>query len=79
MHPLLQPLPRVLDRVRVWRVGWPCHDLHVVLLEPSHSILRSMYFSVILLKESVAEHVVHLLVDVNEAVLEDSDIHQSID
>jgi len=79
MHRLLQPLPHVLDRVYVWRVGGPCHDLNVVLLEPSHGILRSMYFCVILLKDRVTELVIHLLVDVDEAVLENSDIHSLID
>jgi len=69
----------VLDRVHVWQVGGPCHDLNVVLLEPSHGILRSMYFCGILLKDMVAERVVYLLVDVDEAVLNDSDIHPSID
>jgi len=38
-----------------------------------------MYFCVILLKDRVAECVVHLLLDVDKAVLEDSYIHSSID
>jgi len=72
MHPLLQPLPHVLDRIHVWRVGGQCHDLNVVLLEPRHGILRSMRLCVILLKDRIAERIV-------KAILKDSDIHPSID
>ena len=45
--------PKMLNRVEIWGLGGPVHDLNLVIFEPRCGFFALMFEVIILLKEDI--------------------------
>jgi hypothetical protein len=43
----------MLNRIEIWRLSWPIHDLNLVVLEPGCCLFALVFRVIILLEEDI--------------------------
>ena len=71
---LLEDYPDMFDRIVVWRAGRVLVGLNVLLLKPFSNSRCSTYWSIILLKYSIADGVINALRNQNDKVFQQLEV-----
>ena len=74
--------PKMLNRVEIWGLGWPVHDLNLVIVEPRSGFFALVFEVIVLLKEDILALFLKILDGSQEFILQNAAIevrvHSSI-
>ena len=76
--PLLKLLPKMLNKIEVWGLCWPVHNLDFVVLKPGFSLFASMFRVIILLEDDILVPFLEVLDGLLEFILQNANIKVSI-
>jgi hypothetical protein len=68
----------MLNRIKVWGLSWPVHDLDSMVLEPGFSLFAGMFRVIILLEDDILAPFLEVLNRFLEFILQNAGIKVSI-
>jgi hypothetical protein len=68
----------MLNRIEVWGLSWPVHDLNSIVLEQGFGLFASMFRVIILLEDDILVPFLEVLNGLLEFILQNADIKVSI-
>jgi len=68
----------MLNRIEVWGLSWPVHDLDSMVLEPGFGLFAGMFRVIILLEDDILVPFLKVLDGLLEFILQNANIKVSI-
>jgi hypothetical protein len=68
----------MLNRIEVWGLSWPVHNLGSMVLEPSFGLFASMFRVIILLEDDILAPFLKVFDGLLEFILQNANIKVSI-
>ena len=66
--------PKMLNRVEIWGLGWPVHDLNLVIFEPRSGFFALVFGVIVLLKKDILVLFLEILDRSQEFILQNAAI-----
>ena len=66
--------PKMLNRVEIWGLGWPVHDLNLVIFEPRSGFFALVFGIIVLLKEDILVLFLEIIDRSQEFILQNATI-----
>ena len=70
--------PLMLNWIKVWRLGWPLHNLKTMVFEPGFGLLAGVLGIVVLLEDNVIGGLAPILKAILQCILQDADIEVGV-